>query len=398
VKKHHILFVRRTFGFGGVESRLIEWLKWIDYNRISISILTHKDVFTTAFSKLGLPVNVIVWNQGIDPTPANVIGWYKMLRKISPGSIVLMQGDFFDIPLFLVVISKILKTGTLVITEHLAAPEPPRKTSRKHFKAIPGMGLWWYRAVWPRGMRGKLPDKIVAVSNGVRKKLILWGYPDENISVIHHGVDSNQFYPSMEKRRSIRESLGIPADAVVVVSTARFEPQKRIDRLVDAYNSLIQDRNDLWLILIGDGSLRGEIEKRLLCRDRVVFLGLIDREELADFLRGSDIFVLPSDNEGFGIALIEAMATGLLCIATNVAGPDEIIVDGENGFLVENSNESILKILRFVMDLDPNIRDKISTNARETVIKRFDIEDEVERMFEVLKLSKTSTRNLSHIC
>ena len=80
------------------------------------------------------------------------------------------------------------------------------------------------------------------------------------------------------------------------------------------------------------------------CANKILFMGNVDN--VGDYLKMSDIFVLSSDNEGFGIALVEAMATGLICVATKCPGPNEIIQDGVNGFLVEKNAEGVLDGLK----------------------------------------------------
>jgi glycosyltransferase involved in cell wall biosynthesis len=367
---------------------MIEYLRRVDFERTAISVLTHQDVFSSEFSKFRLPVDVVLTTSGEKLTLSNVAGWYRCLRDLSPDSIVLLQGGFFDIPLFLVLLCRLRRKRNLIVTEHLAAPEPPRKTSRRHFGLIPGIGLWWYKSVWLMGIRGIFPDKIVAVSHGIKKRLVEWGYPEEKITVISHGVDVKRFCPCPENRQSVRKQLGIPADATVVISTARFEPVKRIDRLVEAFNALFERNGRLWLVCTGDGSLRKEIEEQVLCKDRVVFLGFVDQETLAEVLQASDIFVLSSDNEGFPIALVEAMATGLLCIATRVTGSVEMIHDGDNGFLAHTSSESILDTLDKVINLDSELQRKVSQKARETALENFDIKNEINSVLDTLEIAR----------
>jgi glycosyltransferase involved in cell wall biosynthesis len=97
----------------------------------------------------------------------------------------------------------------------------------------------------------------------------------------------------------------------------------------------------------------------------------MEKKSIAEALQGSDIFILPSDNEGFGIAVIEAMSTGLICIATKVPGPEDILQDGFNGFLSETSQEEIHRVLQKVLALDDREKMKVSENARNCVKKNY---------------------------
>src|SRR5262249_48366439 len=154
-----------------------------------------------------------------------------------------------------------------------------------------------------------------------------------------------------------RQIHNIPQKDLLIVSTARLSIQKRIDRLLQAFSFLSSKHKNMWLMLAGDGPLRAELERSIdtLPNRRIKILGHVD--DVTSILQASDIYVLPSDNEGFGIALIEAMATKLVCVATRTAGPDDIIEDGENGFLVDLSYEGVLSGLEKAIEMSPSERD-----------------------------------------
>ena len=179
---------------------------------------------------------------------------------------------------------------------------------------------------------------ILSVSQGVKDRLVAgYGYAPEKICVVYNGIDTDHFSPvSEEHRLELRRNLHMPDDAVVVVSAARLDQIKRLDRLIKAFAVLSAERRNLWLILTGDGPLRDELRTLAQAVDngeRIRFLGYV--EDVCPVLQASDIFVLPSDEEGFGIALVEAMACKLVCVSTKTVGPSEIIAHGQNGFLTD---------------------------------------------------------------
>ena len=162
----------------------------------------------------------------------------------------------------------------------------------------------------------------------------------------------------------------------MVVSVARLDRIKRLDRLIQAFGALSLEYNDLWLLLTGDGPLRDELKslaRSVNHRENIRFLGHV--EDVCAILRASDIYVLPSDEEGFGIALVEAMACELVCVATKTVGRSEIIEDGLNGFLIELTYDGVLKGLHQALRLGHKERAAIGNRARQRVVDNFRVEE-----------------------
>lgn len=162
----------------------------------------------------------------------------------------------------------------------------------------------------------------------------------------------------------------------MVVSVARLDRIKRLDRLIQAFGALSLERNDLWLLLTGDGPLRDELKslaQSVNHRENIRFLGHV--EDVGAILRASDIYVLPSDEEGFGIALVQAMACELVCVATKTVGRSEIIEDGLNGFLIELTYDGVFKGLHQALRLGHKERAAIGNRARQRVVDNFRVEE-----------------------
>jgi glycosyltransferase involved in cell wall biosynthesis len=411
-----ILFVRRAYGFGGAERRLLDWLGQIDYSQCEVLVANPVDVFSERIRRRGLPAKYVTLSSeetraifgesapssGKDELAAGgfwrfFIPWLRFLGRIRPQQLVLMQGYFFSFPLATVLAASIVTLGHVYMTEHsVLLQKPPRRTTRRHFGVLPGLGLWWYRNVWPKvwpwSVRARLCKRVLAASEEVMNdEVSFYGYPRGKMGIIHHGVDTLHFSPSPANRARWRQAHGIPAEHVVIVSTARLHVQKGIDRLLRAFATLMAQRDDLWLLLAGDGPLRGEVEasirsiERGRLRQTAVLLGHV--EDVSSVLQASDIYVLPSDNEGFGIALIEAMATGLVSVATRTAGPDEILSDGETGFLVEVSDEGVFHGLQRALRLTPDERERMGGRARRAVLDRFDVRAAVKNALDLLDIA-----------
>ena len=182
--------------------------------------------------------------------------------------------------------------------------------------------FWIERAIDSRGSTTVCVSKA-ALDFQVRRTRL----PRERFVVIPDGVDIGQFAFGRD-RASARAALGIRPNAYVVGSVGRLDRQKGYEYLVRSFAEFSRDR-DAELVLAGDGPERARLESlaRSLCRDRVRFLGR--REDVPDILRAFDVFVMPSLWEGFGLALVEAMAAGVPVIASNVDSIPELVGAGE---------------------------------------------------------------------
>lgn len=391
--KRHIVFLSLSPAFGGRENRLIQWLRLVDYSKVRATIVSRKDVYSDLLEKYRIPVKVNITGLDLRFSFENLCKWFRFLKGLNADEILFMQGWFFEVPLFLVFIGFIVTNGLVCISEHLAAPPPPVKSSRFHFKVIPGLGIWWYKQVLSRRCRYFLSKKVIAVSNSVRQRLIDWGCPECKIKVISHGVDFELFRPSEEERFNFREIAHIPQDAIVLVSTARLVREKGPGRLVKAFNFLGDKHANLWLIFAGEGTLKEELRESVKYKNRVLFLGQVSQEDVARVLKASDIYVLPSDNEGAPTALIEAMATGLMCIATNVPGPRDIIRHGTNGFLVDPSEKPILSMIEELLALDLIKKKQIAETAISSVKENYKIVPAIANVLSILDIPSTCSRD-----
>jgi glycosyltransferase involved in cell wall biosynthesis len=154
----------------------------------------------------------------------------------------------------------------------------------------------------------RLGQTTIAVSQAVAGRLRAWGVPERRITVIPNGIDAAEFRFDPALRHAARHRLGIPQDAVVVGGLGRLEPGKRFDRLIRA----IREVPGVTLLLVGDGSARASLEtlaRSQGVRRRVVFTGAV--EHAREMLCAMDVFASPSDQETFGLAVLEALASGL---------------------------------------------------------------------------------------
>jgi glycosyltransferase involved in cell wall biosynthesis len=187
-------------------------------------------------------------------------------------------------------------------------------------------------------------DGFIAVAEGVKTELLETIRPTEDkITVICNGVDVKRYQRSVDKA-ALRQTLGLNEHDRVIAVVGTFKRQKGHAHLIEAAASLIPEFPDLHILLIGDGDLRAELQaqtQNLRIEQHVHFLG--SRYDVPDLLAASDYFVLPSLWEGLPMALIEAMASGLPIVATEVSGTQQVMVPGETGLVVPAGDTQQLK-------------------------------------------------------
>jgi glycosyltransferase involved in cell wall biosynthesis len=187
-------------------------------------------------------------------------------------------------------------------------------------------------------------DGFIAVAEGVKTELLETIMPIENkITVICNGVDVKRYQRSVDKV-AFRRTLGLNEHDRVIAVVGTFKRQKGHTYLIDAAASLIPEFPDLHILFIGDGELREQLQaqvRALELEQHIHFLG--SRHDVPDLLAASDYFVLPSLWEGLPMALIEAMASGLPIVATEVSGTRQVMIPGETGLVVLAGDTQQLK-------------------------------------------------------
>lgn len=208
--------------------------------------------------------------------------------------------------------------------------------------------------------------KTIAISEGVKNNLqnhLGIGY--NAIEVINNGINTKVFQESIGYANS---AIGLPEKAKIVIQISSFTAQKDQDTLLKAIALLPKD---VHLLLVGNGVLIEEKKKlaaHLKISDRVHFLGY--RSDVSRLLKTADICVLSSHYEGFGLAIVEGMATGIPCIGTNVDGLSEVI--GAAGLLFETGNHNQLKEIIHQLFSNKKFYDEVSKRCIDRA-KEYDI-------------------------
>jgi len=181
----------------------------------------------------------------------------------------------------------------------------------------------------------RLASSFIAVSDTVKQSIVeTIGPIQDKITVIYNGVDVNRYGKPVD-RVGVRAQLGLEANTRLIAVVATLREPKGHRYLIAALASIVMRYPDLHALFIGDGDLREELQAQvegLNLGDTIHFLG--SRSDVPELLAASDLFVLPSLWEGLPMSLLEAMATGLPIVATQVSGTVQVMLPNETGILV----------------------------------------------------------------
>jgi sugar transferase (PEP-CTERM/EpsH1 system associated) len=229
----------------------------------------------------------------------------------------------------------------------------------------------WYgvqRAIWSR------LDGVLSVSRRLSETMSAQvGFPLDRIQTIHNGVDSVRFSPAL--RASARELFGVAPSDFVVGHVGRLEAVKDQAGLVAALGLLRQRGRPFRALIAGGGSLRGALESQsrsLGLEDQLTFLGA--RLDVQNVMAAFDTFVLSSTSEGLSNTILEAMASGVPVVATDVGGARELVVPGETGLIVPPADPARLADAIDELGSDLERRARMSRNARDRATTTFGLD------------------------
>ena len=302
-----VLQVVTYMGRGGLETMLMNYYRNIDRDKVQFDFLTHRDErwdYDDEIESLG---GKIYHLPKLNPFSKNYLNALdKFFNEHKEYQIVHCHQDCLS-----GVVLKVAKKNGVKFTiahSHNANQDKNLKYLIKLFekRKIP-----------------KYADKLFACGNEAGR----WMFNTDNFEVLNNAIDTDLYTYNAEKASKVKKEFGIE-NKFVVGHVGRFNPQKNHEFLIDVFNEIQKIKEDSVLMLVGDGDLRQEIEKKvqdLGLSEKVIFTGI--RSDVNDLMQGMDVFLFPSLYEGLGIVLIEAQAAGLKCIISDTIPKDGIITD-----------------------------------------------------------------------
>jgi len=206
-------------------------------------------------------------------------------------------------------------------------------------------------------------------------------YTDKEVFVTPFGVDCEKFKPMPELK---------PKDKIIIGTIKALKPKYGIEYLIRAFKILVDKYPYLPLELDigGEGYLKEELEKlarSINIEDKVRFIGFIPHDEVPRYFNMFTVSVSVSESESFGVAVLEAEACGVPVVVSNIGGLPEVVKDGETGFIVPPKNsEATANAIEKIL-LDEELRRKLSVNARNFVLDKYNWKDNFKLITEIYK-------------
>ncbi len=393
-RKKKIVFLTDPREWGGCEILLLDYLTAIDYSKVEVVLMTTNDFFSKRIAERGLPVKVELFPFKLAGHPlSRFIKFYRMLSKFKPmDKIIYFTGGFYIFKWSEYLAGYMLSKKEVYSVENLGPFKLPETGDKKYFGVIPPLNLWRHKKIFFAKLRLSLCKRILTVGLDIKTRLVDWyGCSPNKIFVAYNGVSSKKFSPDRSKKENFLKRYHRTTGDIVITSTSRLSQEKCVYRLLEAIAQIKDKYHNIFVVIVGDGPLRSELEKLAVEKGLMPIIKFVGyQENVVDFLHLGDIFVLPSDYEGFSIAMLEAMAVGLIPVRTDTCGAGEVIIHGENGFIVECSTEGVRKGLEMTLKLTAAQRRIMSEKARKTIEENFDFTKNIKRAVSFLELSPVS--------
>jgi glycosyltransferase involved in cell wall biosynthesis len=364
----NVLYVIWSLGLGGAEQIVISLAKGLDRNRFRpyVACLNDEGRFAEELTREGIEVFSLNKARGLDWSVVP-----KLVRIIRENNVNVVHAHLWGGNFWGRLAARAAKVP-VVITEH-------------------GVDVWKtpFRFLIDRWLFRRT-DCFIAVSEAVRSfyahKL---GVAKERISVVYNGVETGRpgEKAALRPASALREEFGIREGERVIVSIGRLVPLKGIAFLLEA---LARFDGNVKVLIVGDGPSSETLKAqaaRLRLGDKVIFTGF--RRDIPEILSIADLLVLTSSREGLPMNILEAMAAGVVVLATRVGGIPELLQDEVNGFLVEYGDvEGLKNKLEAVLSRSDLVR--VRESAKRLVEEKFSLKNMVmehERIYSLLHKS-----------
>jgi len=234
-------------------------------------------------------------------------------------------------------------------------------------------------------------DGFLAISSAIHDEYRESGVAESKIRVINNGADTDKFTPIIAAdKKSLRQKLNLP-DKVIFSYAGKLNKGKGLIFLLKVWKDFFVKHPNTHLLLIGSGKgsflsceskLRAFVLENNLI-DSITFTGYV--ENVYEYLQASDIFIFPSENESLSNALIEALACGLPCLASNIGGIPDTVKDNQNGYLLPPQNKDAWVGAMNNMMESPDLAQKMGQQGRKRILKRNSINSVAKQYLDFMQ-------------
>jgi glycosyltransferase involved in cell wall biosynthesis len=374
-----VLFVQKMVGVSGSEKYIINILQLLREKGIEGEFCCVQNsggaeknqAYLSEMAEKGIPYHII--NYSNSASPSIVLNLYRLIKS---NKYDIVQSNLIHADLWSALIRKFTSIKTKFIGFYHGYDEYIQ--SQGGFDPDKNRKNLYYRL---SRFASANHDFTVSISKGLAHFLTATGIvKKEKISVIHYGFNFGDIIKDKNYETKYRLS---PHQLVIV---GRLIPYKQQDLIIDILPDIKKQFPDISLVLVGNGSSREDLEKKIIelgLQENVHFTGFVQNTH--DYIAASDIMIVPSKSEGFGVVLLEGFHNKKPVIAFDVPAPNEIIRDGENGFLIPPFDTGILKnrILELLSDKEKTTN--MGIKAYETLTTEFTNENMLEKTIKLYK-------------
>ncbi len=298
------------------------------------------------------------------------LAWRVFIKSLSL-DFDLVHAHFLFPPAFLAIFPAAVKKKPLIVTAHGSDVVLGEKSGLLNF---------CIRQVLRRAKRA------IFVSEDLRRKAEgVYSFEPEKSSVVPVGIDVNLFQP--HPKDACRKELGLPLEAKILIYVGNFKKYKGPQVALEAFSQIARDFPQTYLLMIGDGPERASLEElaeRSGVREKVIFTGYVRNEEIPKWLSASDIFVLSSFREAFGLSALESMACGVPVVVSEVGGLKEFVVPGESGLFADPNNpKSFAEGFKRLLS-DEGLYERLREGGLKTAAK-FSLNKQAKKVFSIYK-------------
>ena len=233
-------------------------------------------------------------------------------------------------------------------------------------------------------------DLVVTISDYSREKLVqLYDVDKSKVRIVPNGVDTERFKPS-EGGEELKRRIGL-GNRPIVLFVGRLIPRKGLSYLIEAAKVIVRECRDVVFLIVGDGPLRDTLVSHVGgagLSENFLFVGDVREALIPSLYNCADIFVLPSIQEGQGIALLEAQASEKPVVAFNTGGVREALKDEETGLLTEVGSQNLANALLRLLH-DESLREKMGRQGRDFVSSTLSWDVCARKMVEVYREAKS---------
>ena len=359
-----VLHILPDFGPGGAQRMAVHLMLALNQERFEAEAVSLFDPTGTdldeSLAENGVPVHYLGKRRG--PDPRMLVKISSILRHFRPHVVHTHQ----YVLRYVLPPALLYRVPAVVHTLHNPAE-----------KEVDRVGRLVHRVAFKSGVTP------VAIAQEVAES-VSHVYGTDGFPLIPNGIPVEGYGRPAVDRETWREREGFDPEDTLFVSVARLDPQKNHMLLLESFAQEAALNSRAYLLLVGTGKLRSELEKRahvLGVQDRVHFLGV--RADIPEILGAVDAFVLSSDWEGNPLCVMEAMAAGRVVVSTAVGGVPELVEDGRTGLLVPKGDaEALFRAMRYLMER-PESRRTMEEASAAKAVKQFGV-DVMARSYEEL--------------